>query len=323
MNLIEDRLSHLSVSSEVRTERASRKPDLAVSFEFFPPRQKDALHSFWIVAADLAALSPRFVTVTYGAGGSTRDLTRDLVSQLQARCNVPAAAHLTCVGGSRAEIDTIANAYWQAGIHHLVALRGDPVGGIGAGYQPVAGGYAYADSLVAGLARLHPFDISVAAYPETHPQATSAAADLDHLKRKVDAGATRAITQFFFDNDCFKRFQDRTAGAGIHVPIVPGILPIRNFAKVAAMAASCGTHIPTDLRVRFENLKEDEEGRRQLAFETALEQCDNLRRVGVDHFHFYTLNQADLARDVCRELGLVPSQGMTRESTANIHYAGA
>ncbi len=321
MNLTQGRLPHPSVSSGTRTQRVGRPSDLAVSFEFFPPRQADALRSFWIAAADLAALAPRFVTVTYGAGGSTRDLTRDLVSQLQARCNVPAAAHLTCVGGSRAEIDIIADAYWQAGIHRVVALRGDPAGGIGVGYQPLAGGYAYADSLVAGLARLHPFDISVAAYPETHPQATSATADLDHLKRKVDAGATRAITQFFFDNDCFKRFQDRTARAGINVPIVPGILPIRNFAKVAAMAASCGTHIPADLRVRFENLGEDEEGRRQLAFETALQQCNNLRRAGVDHFHFYTLNQADLARDICAELGLVLPLGTNHESTMNIHHA--
>jgi methylenetetrahydrofolate reductase (NADPH) len=290
-----------------RSQRSGRAPGLAVSFEFFPPRQADAMPAFWESAADLAALSPRFVSVTYGAGGSTRDQTRDLVRDIQARCAVPAAAHLTCVGGSRTEIDAIADAYWQAGIHRLVALRGDPAGGIGAGYQPQADGYAYADSLVEGLARLHPFDISVAAYPETHPQAANAQADLDHLKRKVDAGATRAITQFFFDNDCFKRFQDRAARAGINVPIVPGILPIRNFAKVAAMADGCGTHIPAELRARFEALGENAEGRRQLAFDTALAQCESLRRAGVDHFHFYTLNQADLTRDICAELGLVSS----------------
>lgn len=303
--MIEEQLPHPLRAAGTRTERSGRAPNLAVSFEFFPPRQAEAVPAFWEAAADLAALGPRFVSVTYGAGGSTRDQTRDLVRDIQARCNVPAAAHLTCVGGSRADIDAIADAYWQAGIHRLVALRGDPAGGIGAGYQPQDDGYAFADSLVEGLARLHPFDISVAAYPETHPQAANAQADLDHLKRKVDAGATRAITQFFFDTDCFKRFLDRTSRAGINVPIVPGILPIRNFAKVLAMAEGCGTHVPADLRARFDALSDDAEGRRQLAFETALKQCETLRRAGVDHFHFYTLNQADLARDICAELGLV------------------
>lgn len=296
--------------SRTRRPGSGRTPGLAISFEFFPPRQAEALPAFWETAADLAALAPRFVSVTYGAGGSTRDQTRDLVRDIQARCSVPAAAHLTCVGGARAEIDAIAAAYWQAGIHRLVALRGDPAGGIGAGYQPHPDGYAYADQLVAGLARLHPFDISVAAYPETHPRAANPQADLDHLKRKIDAGATRAITQFFFDDDCFKRFLDRTSRAGINVPIVPGILPIRNFEKVAAMAAGCGTHIPAELRARFAALKDDAAGRRELAFETALKQCETLRRAGVDHFHFYTLNQADLTRDICAELGLVsPLEG--------------
>jgi methylenetetrahydrofolate reductase (NADPH) len=310
MNMIEEKLPHTSCVGGTRTERSGRAHNLAVSFEFFPPRQAEAVSSFWAAAVDLAALAPRFVSVTYGAGGSTRDQTRDLVRDIQTRCSVPAAAHLTCVGGSRAEIDAIADAYWQAGIHRLVALRGDPAGGIAAGYQPTDDGYAYADSLVEGLARLHPFDISVAAYPETHPQAKDAQADLDHLKRKVDAGATRAITQFFFDNDCFKRFQDRAARAGINVPIVPGILPIRNFQKVAAMAEGCGTHVPADLRARFDAVGEDAQGRRQLAFETALQQCEVLRRAGVDHFHFYTLNQADLARDICAELGFVsPLEG--------------
>jgi len=310
MNMIEEQLPQRSRGTGTRTDRSGRVSNLAVSFEFFPPRQAEALPSFWEAAADLAALAPRFVSVTYGAGGSTRDQTRDLVSQIQARCSVPAAAHLTCVGGSRDEIDAIAASYWQAGIHRLVALRGDPAGGISAGYQPQADGYAYADDLVAGLARLHPFDISVAAYPETHPQAANAQADLDHLKRKIDAGATRAITQFFFDNDCFKRFLDRTSRAGINVPIVPGILPVRNFQKVAAMAAGCGTQIPATLRSRFDALSGDIEGCRQFAFETALKQCEGLRRAGVDHFHFYTLNQADLARDICAEMGLVsPLEG--------------
>jgi len=310
MNMIEEQLLPPSRGAGTRTDRPGRASNLAVSFEFFPPRQAEALPAFWAAAADLAALAPRFVSVTYGAGGSTRDQTRDLVREIQSRCSVPAAAHLTCVGGTRVEIDAIADAYWQAGIHRLVALRGDPAGGIGAGYQPTTDSYPYADSLVEGLARLHPFDISVAAYPETHPQAADAQTDLDHLKRKIDAGATRAITQFFFDNDCFKRFLDRTSRAGINVPIVPGILPIRNFQKVAAMAVGCGTQVPAALRSRFEALSGDADGSRQFAFETALRQCEGLRRAGVDHFHFYTLNQADLARDVCAELGLVsPLEG--------------
>ncbi|WP_374651556.1 methylenetetrahydrofolate reductase [NAD(P)H] [Dongia sp.] len=287
------------------TDRPGRASDLAVSFEFFPPRQAELLPAFWDAAADLATLAPRFVSVTYGAGGSTRDQTRELVTEIQARCQVPAAAHLTCVGGARAETDAIADAYWRAGIHRLVALRGDPREGIAAGYRPHPDGYAYADSLVAGLARLHPFDISVAAYPEVHPQALSAQADLDHLKRKVDAGATRAITQFFFDVDCYKRFLERATRAGINVPIVPGILPIRNFARTVTMAQACGAHIPAHIGSRFEALADDADGRLQFAQEIALGQCRALLRAGVRHFHFYTLNQGEMVRDICAELGLV------------------
>lgn len=306
MNMMESHVPPLRSGPDwLGSEGGGRAPDLAVSFEFFPPRQPDLFPGFWQSVEDLASLGPRFVSVTYGAGGSTRDQTRELVVEIQTRCRVPAAAHLTCVGASRAEIDAIADAYWQAGIHRLVALRGDPPGGIGGAYQPHPGGYAYADALVAGLAARHPFDISVAAYPETHPQALSTAADLDHLKRKIDAGATRAITQFFFDVDCFKRFVDRAARAGINVPIVPGILPIRNFEKVAAMAAACGTSIPQTMRERFAALADDAAGRLDLARHLALEQCQALAKAGVRHFHFYALNQADLVRDVCTGLGVV------------------
>ncbi|WP_374311219.1 methylenetetrahydrofolate reductase [NAD(P)H] [Dongia sp.] len=305
MNMIEGQMPVYPSGPVDRTDRPGRARDLAVSFEFFPPRQADLLPGFWGAAADLAALAPRFISVTYGAGGSTRDQTRELVVEIQNRCGVPAAAHLTCVDATRDEIDAIADSYWQAGIHRLVALRGDPKAGIAAGYHPTEGGYPYADALVAGLARQHPFDISVAAYPEVHPQAPSAQADLDHLKRKVDAGATRAITQFFFDVDCYKRFIDRATRAGINVPIVPGILPIRNLARTATMAAACGARIPDAVRARFDGVDHDPQGRQQAALEIAIAQCQALLRAGVKHFHFYTLNQAELVRDICAEIGLV------------------
>lgn len=305
MNMIEGQMPFQLSGHVGRTDRAGRASDLAVSFEFFPPRQAELVPGFWAAATDLAALAPRFVSVTYGAGGSTRDQTRELVVEIQSRCAVPAAAHLTCVDATRDEIDAIADSYWHAGIHRLVALRGDPKAGIAAGYQPAPGGYPYADALVAGLARLHPFDISVAAYPEVHPQAASAQADLDHLKRKIDAGATRAITQFFFDVDCYKRFLDRATRAGINVPIVPGILPIRNFTRTATMAAACGTQIPESIKARFAGLDDDPVARQQVALEIAIAQCQALLRAGVRQFHFYTLNQADVVRDVCAEIGLV------------------
>lgn len=284
--------------------RQHRDPGLTVSFEFFPPKQPSLATSFWEAADDLTALGPRFVSVTYGAGGSTRDQTRSLVSDIQARSGVPAAAHLTCVDASRAEIDAIADSYWQAGINRIVALRGDPQAGIAAGYTPTADGYAYADDLVAGLCRQHPFDVSVAAYPEVHPQAASAQADLDHLKRKIDAGASRAITQFFFDTDCYKRFLEKATRAGVNVPIVPGILPIRSLAKTEAIAAACGAHIPDSIRARLANLADDSDERNATAVAIAVEQCRALIKFGVRHFHFYTLNRADLAREICAAIGV-------------------
>lgn len=290
--------------------RQYRDPGLTVSFEFFPPKQPSLANAFWEAADDLAALGPRFVSVTYGAGGSTRDQTRALVSEIQARSGIPAAAHLTCVGASRDEIDAIANSYWQAGINRIVALRGDPQAGIAAGYTPAANGYAYADDLVAGLRRLHPFDISVAAYPEVHPQAPSASADLDHLKRKIDAGASRAITQFFFDVDSYKRFVERASRAGINEPIVPGILPIRSLAKTEAIAAACGAHIPDSIRARLEG--RDDEDAALIATDIATEQCHALMKFGVRHFHFYTLNRADLVRDICAQIGISAGVGAAR-----------
>ena len=304
MNVIESSTSQDNFHPAARTARSSRQPDLAVSFEFFPPKQPALAPGFWAAAADLAALAPRFVSITYGAGGSTRDQTRAVVSEIQTRCGVPAAAHLTCVDATSDEIDAIAESYWQAGIHALVALRGDPKAGIAAGYTPAPGGYAFADSLVAGLRRLHPFDISVAAYPETHPQAASASADLDHLKRKIDAGASRAITQFFFDVDCCKRFLDRCARAGITVPIVPGILPIRSLAKTEAIAAACGARIPAGIRDRLAGLSGDSAAGNRVAIDIAVEQCRSLMEAGVRHFHFYTLNRADLVREICGRIGI-------------------
>lgn len=276
-----------------------------VSCEFFPPKPTQSIDTFWQAARDLAALSPAFCSVTYGAGGSTRRETAAIAAEMQQRLDVPAAAHLTCVDATRDEIDRVADGYWQAGIRHVVALRGDPKAGMGARYRPAEGGYAYADALVAGLVRLHPFEISVAAYPETHPQARNADDDLDHLKRKIDAGAARAITQFFFDVTAFERFLERCAKAGINVPIVPGILPIGHFGRVAAIAEACGTSIPPDLRLAGTGIDDDPMRRHRFAVDQAVALCSALQSLGVDAFHFYTLNRADLVRDICDGLGLV------------------
>ena len=262
----------------------------------------------WETIGRLAPVRPAFVSVTYGAGGSTRERTHNLVTEIQARTGIPAAAHLTCVDATRVDIDAIAESYWQAGIRHIVALRGDPKGGVGQAYDPTPGGYAYADALVAGLRRLHPFEISVAAYPEVHPRAASAQADLDALRRKVDAGATRAITQFLFDTDAFARFTDRAAKAGIKIPIVPGILPVTNVARTTEFAKACGARIPEWVRRQFHGLDDDPATRQLVASLIATEQCRALYGHGVRHFHFYTLNCAELVRGICHSLGLRPSK---------------
>jgi methylenetetrahydrofolate reductase (NADPH) len=277
---------------------------IRVSFEFFPPKNAAMETQLWDAVARLAPVQPAFVSVTYGAGGSTRERTHGLVTRIQGETGIPAAAHLTCVNADCGEIDAIADAYWQAGIRHIVALRGDPPGGIGQSYQPTPGGYAYADGLVAGLRRLHPFEISVAAYPETHPEAPSASADLDALKRKVDAGATRAITQFFFDIDAYARFLEHAERAGIGVPIVPGILPLANFANASKMAASCGATIPDWVRRQFTGLDEDPATRQLVATTVAVELCRALYGLGVRQFHFYTLNRAELVLGICHLLGV-------------------
>lgn len=279
----------------------------SVSFEFFPPKTEKMEQGLWQAIHRLAPLAPTFVSVTYGAGGSTRERTHATVTRIQAEAGLHAAAHFTCVGASREEIDEIARSYWDAGIRHLVALRGDPPeseGGIGGRYQPRADGYGYALDLIEGLRRVADFEFSVAAYPEKHPEAPDADFDLDVLKRKIDAGATRAITQFFFNNDVYFRFRDRCVAAGITVPIVPGILPITNFARAVEIAGKCGASMPLALVDTFEGLDADPETRQLVAATVAAEQCQQLQAAGVEHFHFYTLNRADLTSAICRRLGV-------------------
>jgi methylenetetrahydrofolate reductase (NADPH) len=283
----------------------SAAAEIRVSFEFFPPGDAAMAATLWRSLERLAPLAPAFVSVTYGADGSTRERTHELVTRIQRETPLTGAPHLTCVGAPREEILAIARGYWAGGIRHLVALRGDPPGGEGR-HAPHAGGFAYAADLVAALASVAPFDISVAAYPETHPEARSADDDLINLKRKLDAGASRAITQFFFDTEIFLRFRDRCAAAGISAPIVPGILPITRFPQVLRFASRCGTRVPAWLHERFAGLEADEETRRLLAAGVAIEQVEALARHGVREFHFYTLNRAELTYAICHALGLRP-----------------
>jgi methylenetetrahydrofolate reductase (NADPH) len=274
-----------------------------VSFEFFPPKTDEMEQKLWQTIERLEWLAPRFVSVTYGAGGSTRERTHATVTRIRRETPLEPAAHLTCVGAGRVEIDAVAERYLAAGIRHIVALRGDPPAG-GAGYVPHPEGYAYAADLVAGLRRVGDFEISVAAFPERHPEAASAAADLDNLKRKIDAGANRAITQFFFDVDVYLRFVERARAAGIAVPIVPGILPVTNFAQVKKFAAQCGASVPVWMAAQFEGLDDDPETRRLVAASIAAEQCRLLQANGVNEFHFYTLNRADLTVAICHMIGV-------------------
>lgn len=276
-----------------------------VSFEFFPPGDAAMEATLWRTLERLAPLAPRFVSVTYGADGSTRERTHNVVSRIQKSTTLTGAPHLTCIGASREAILAIARQYWEQGIRHLVALRGDPPHGERE-YRPHPDGFAYASDLVAGLQALAPFEISVAAYPEVHPQARSAVADLDNLKRKIDAGATRAITQFFFDCEVFLRFRDRCAAAGIAAPIVPGILPVTRFPQVLRFAQTCGASIPQWLSERFAGLDDDHDTRLAVAVEVAIEQVQQLARQGVREFHFYTLNRAALTYAICHALGLRP-----------------
>ncbi len=280
--------------------------DIDVSFEFFPPKTEKMEATLWESIETLAPLNPRFVSVTYGAGGSTRERTHNTVARIARETAIPAAAHLTCVDATRDEIDRIADDYWNAGVRHIVALRGDPPRA-GEKYATHPGGYENAADLVAGLKRLHPFEISVAAYPEAHPDSAHAAADLDNLKRKMDAGATRAITQFFFEADTFFRFRDDAAKAGISAEIVPGIMPVMNYANVVRMSAMCGTDVPNWMERLFEGLDDRPAARNLIAATLAAELSRRLYAGGVRQFHFYTLNRADLAYAICHLLGVRPS----------------
>jgi methylenetetrahydrofolate reductase (NADPH) len=274
-----------------------------VSFEFFPPKTEAMEHTLWQAIQRLAPLKPRFVSVTYGAGGTTRARTHATVRRILEETTLTPAAHLTCIGASREEIDEVARDYARLGIRHLVALRGD-IPAEGTGVHPE--GYRYACELVEGLTRIADFDLSVAAYPEVHPEAASAEADIDALKRKIDAGATRAITNFFFDAETFLRFVDRVRKAGITVPIVPGILPVTNFAQVVKFAGQNRIAVPAWLAERFAGLDDDPDTRRLVAITTAAELCQKLQGEGVNEFHFYTLNRAELAYALCHLLGVRP-----------------
>ena len=296
MNAFERLNQHLPLFAEPRG-------DIQVSFEFFPPKTEKMEQSLWESIKTLEPLHPRFVSVTYGAGGSTRERTHATVERILNETELTPAAHLTCVDASRDEVDSVARDYWAAGVRHIVALRGDPTE-VGARYRPHAHGYRDAVELVAGLRRVAPFDISVAAYPEMHPHSASRAFDIENLKRKIDAGADRAITQFFFSADCFFRFQDDAAAAGIDVEIVPGIMPVTNFAGITRMASRCGTDLPKWFGRLFEGLDDLPAARQLIAATIAAELCGQLYAGGVRNFHFYTLNRAELSYAICHLLGV-------------------
>lgn len=275
-----------------------------VSFEFFPPKSAQMEARLWETVDRLTAFQPSFVSVTYGAGGSTRERTHATVERIRNETPLEPAAHLTCVGASRAEVDAIAERYWEAGIRHVVALRGDvPDGGP---FVPHPEGYARAAELVAGLKDVADFEVSVACHPEVHPDAPSPEADLDNLKAKIDAGASRAMTQFFFDVETFLRFRDRAVAAGVTVPLVPGILPITNYARTRQFAEVCGATIPDSIARLFDDLDDEPETRQLVAASIAAEQCRRLAEEGVTEFHFYTLNRAELTAALCRLLGMKP-----------------
>lgn len=279
--------------------------DITASFEFFPPKSEKMEAQLWASVQELAPLNPSFVSVTYGAGGSTRERTHNTVARIIREAGLPAAAHLTCVDASKAEIQEVAEQYWEAGVRHIVALRGD-AGEPGAPFVPHPDGYKSAADLVAGLKTIADFEISVAAYPETHPDADCPQSDLDNLKRKLDAGATRAISQFFFSADTFFRFRDDAAAAGIAQPILPGILPVTNVAQARKFAGACGAKIPDWMDGLFEGLDERPASRQLVAATVAAELCRRLYAGGVRDFHFYTLNRADLAYAICHMLGMRP-----------------
>ena len=277
---------------------------IRVSFEFFPPKTEEMEKTLWEAIARLAPLAPSFVSVTYGAGGSTRERTHATVKRIITETALAPAAHLTCVAASRAEVDAVVQSYAAAGVRHIVALRGDPAGGVGERYAPHPSGYSNAADLVAGIKRFADLEVSVSAYPEKHPDSPTVEADLDMLAAKVDAGASRAITQFFFDSDHYFRYLERVRARGITIPIVPGILPVQNFKQMRVFAERCGTSVPDWLADRFAGLDADAATRKLIAAAVAAEQVLDLVDRGVTDFHFYTMNRADLVYAICHLLGV-------------------
>ena len=296
------------MNSPVRPSRFARGEGrrIAVSFEFFPPNSEEMDKILWDSIERLAPLVPNFVSVTYGAGGTTRERTHATVKRILAETPLTPAAHLTCVTATREEVDAIVHSYHDAGVRHIEALRGDPAGGAGTKYAPHPGGYQTSADLVAGIKRIGDFEVSVSAYPEKHPDSPTVEADIDMLKAKVDAGAGRAITQFFFENDLYFRYVDRVRARGIDIPIVPGILPVQNFKATTGFAARCGASVPAWLAERFHGLDNDPATRKLIAAAVAAEQVLDLVDRGVTNFHFYTMNRADLVYAICHLLGLRP-----------------
>jgi methylenetetrahydrofolate reductase (NADPH) len=290
---------------------------IEVSFEFFPPKTAAMEETLWNSIGRLEPLRPKYVSVTYGAGGSTRERTHATISRILRETTLKPAAHLTCVASTKPEIDEIIRDYWDLGVRHIVALRGDPPGGVGERYEPTPGGYVNAADLTRGIKAIAPFEVSVACYPEKHPESPSLDADIDMLKAKIDAGATTAITQFFFDNEMYFRFLDRVRGAGIDIPIVPGIIPIHNFKQCAGFAAKSGASVPDWLGRRFDGLDDDQETRHLVAAAVAAEQVLGLVDQGITEFHFYTLNRADLVYAICHLLGLRPAKAFTAAKAAS------
>jgi len=299
-------MTTLSALAARRRFELGVNPRLGVSFEFFPPRTPEMEKDLWHAIDRLAPLGPTFVSVTYGAGGSTRERTHSTIERIIAETDLVPAAHLTCVGATRAEVSEVVSRYWAAGVRHIVALRGDPPGGLGVPYQPHPDGYRNAADLVAGIRREVDAEITVSAYPEKHPDSPTVEADLDMLAAKVVAGATRAITQFFFDNDLYFRYVDRVRARGIDVPVVPGILPVQNINQVKQFAQRCGTSVPSWLARRFEGLDNDPATRKLIAATVTAEQVLDLVARGVRDFHFYTMNRADLVYAICHLLDLRP-----------------
>ncbi len=298
----------------VRKSRLVGIGEISVSFEFFPPKNERMEEALWAAVRRLEPLQPEFVSVTYGAGGSTRERTHATVSRITRETSLLPAAHLTCVGATRGEVDGVVRDYGDAGVRHIVALRGDPPAGVGTHYEPHPGGYANAAELVAGIAQIGDFEISVAGYPEKHPESPSRAHDLDNLKAKVDAGASRVITQFFFENAQFMRFVENARAHDIWCPIVPGIVPIHNFKQVAGFAAKTGASIPSWMARRFEGLDDDPATTHLVAAAVAAEQVMDLVDQGIRQFHFYTLNRADLVFAICHLLGLRPRVSALQEA---------